>query len=282
MKQDKSVILALALGTLAALLLTAHASAQGFSEEFHQTYNLTPGGRIELRNINGSVKISSWSQNQVKVDAVKWANRKHRLDEAKIEVNASTDLVSIRTRYPEGVQTFRDDDYDNPASVEYTLTVPAGARLDEIKLINGNLEVRNMSARVYAACINGKLTASGLHGDTHLSTINGRLDANFDRLDPRNRLELSSVNGNVDVTLPSDANTELTAKTVHGFISNDLGLPADNDTFASHKLAARLGAGDSRVELKNVNGSIKVQRAADGKPASPVTNLLPKRESAEF
>ena len=73
------------LGTVCALLilaLGAHASDHrgALTVEFHQTYPLTAYGRIELDNINGDVHISSWDQNQVKVDAVKYADTKEQLD----------------------------------------------------------------------------------------------------------------------------------------------------------------------------------------------------------
>jgi hypothetical protein len=67
----------LILATCAFLTITlaAHASDhQGdVTEEFHQTYALSPNGRVELDNINGAVHISTWDQNEVKVDAVKSA-----------------------------------------------------------------------------------------------------------------------------------------------------------------------------------------------------------------
>nr|MBA3804147.1 hypothetical protein [Acidobacteriota bacterium] len=37
-------------------------------EEFHQTYPLAADGRVSLENINGSVTISTWDRNEVKVD----------------------------------------------------------------------------------------------------------------------------------------------------------------------------------------------------------------------
>src|ERR1017187_4378070 len=90
-----------ALGTVCALLvlaLGAHASDHrgALREEFHQTYALTAEGRVEPDNINGPVHISSWDRNEVKVDAVKYADTKERLDEAKIEIDARNDSISIR------------------------------------------------------------------------------------------------------------------------------------------------------------------------------------------
>src|SRR5580693_7491648 len=87
------------LGTLCALLflaLSAHASDHrgDQTEEFHQTYTISAEGRVELDNINGDVHITSWDRNEVKVDAVKYADTKERLDEAKIEVDSGKDYVS--------------------------------------------------------------------------------------------------------------------------------------------------------------------------------------------
>ena len=70
------------------------------TEEFHQTYALTADGRVELDNINGAVHISSWDRNEVKVDAVKYANTKERLDEAKIEIDSGKDYLRFEPSTP--------------------------------------------------------------------------------------------------------------------------------------------------------------------------------------
>src|SRR5829696_7465720 len=89
-------------------------------EEFHQTYPLSPTGRISLENINGGVQIKVWDQASVQVDAIKKAYRRERLNEAKIEVNATEENIRIRTEYPDGNLNFRGDErrYENPATVE--------------------------------------------------------------------------------------------------------------------------------------------------------------------
>ena len=265
------------LGTLCALLF---AVAQGhaaenrgqFTEEFHQTYALAAGGRVALDNINGSVHITGWDRNEVKVDAVKYARSKERLDEAKILIDASKDYISIRTEYPDHNLTFRDDDWDNPASVEYTLSVPRTARLDQIKLINGSLDVQGIAGEVRASCINGHLKASGLGGPVKLSTINNRLEAQFDRLGT-SPIELASVNGSVLLTMPSDTKAELEASTVHGGISNDFGLRVRDHRIVGHDLHGELAGGGTRIKLSNVNGTIEIHHASDNRALSPVKDL---------
>jgi DUF4097 and DUF4098 domain-containing protein YvlB len=264
------------LGTLCALLFVAaqsQAESRDFVEEFHHTYPLSAGGRVELDNINGAAHITVWDRNEVKVDAVKYAGRKERLDEAQIRVDAGSDYVSIRTEYREHNLTFNsDDEENNPASVEYTLTVPRTARLDEIKLINGSLDVTGVAGEVHASCINGRLTARGLSGRIKLATINNRVDAQFDRLGD-SPIELKSVNGSVLLTLPSDSRAELEASTVHGGISNDFGLRVRHHEYVGHDLHGELGSGGTRIRLENVNGRIEIRHANDNRALSPATDL---------
>jgi DUF4097 and DUF4098 domain-containing protein YvlB len=256
------------------LALAAHASDRrgAFTEEFHQTYALTSEGRVELDNINGAVHISTWEQNEVKVDAVKYADSKERLDQAHIDIDSDKDHLSIRTQYPDHDLTFNWGSHNNPATVEYTLTVPRGARLDQIKLINGSLDVTGVAGEVHASCINGRLEAHNLAGRTELSTINGHLDAKFEQL-PGSSLELKSVNGSVALTIPSDATAQIEASTVSGGIENDFGLHVNRRSFVGQNLRGELGSGGVHVRLENVNGRIEIHHASDGRTLSPAKDL---------
>jgi DUF4097 and DUF4098 domain-containing protein YvlB len=263
-----------ALGSLCALFvlaLAAHASDHrgALTEEFHHTYAIASDGRIELDNINGPVHISSWDRNEVKLDAVKYADTKERLEEAKIEIDSGKDYLSIRTRYPDHDHNWNWGSHNNPASVEYTLTVPRSAKLDEVKLINGALDITGVSGEVRASCINGRLEAHDIAGQTKLSTINGRLDARFAQLSGQD-IDLNSVNGSVELTIPSDSNAEVEASTVSGGIDNDFGLHVNHHRFVGHDLRGEIGSGGSHIRLSDVNGRIEIRHAQDGHAVSPV------------
>src|SRR5215210_404605 len=274
----------LGLAALAALVLTAadaslaqRSDRPELTEEFHQTYPLAAGGRVGLSNINGAVKVQTWERSEVKVDAVKRAYTAERLREAQIKVDASSNRVRIETEYPESSLHWSNRDserHENPASVEYTLTVPRGVHIDEINLINGNLNIAGLTGPVKASSINGRVTAAGLSGPVNLSVINGRLEATLDHLAESGSVNLQSVNGSLVVTIPSDANATLRANTVHGGISNDFNLPVRVGEYVGRNLEGRIGQGGADVRLSNVNGSVQIRRAEDGRPLSPVTNLM--------
>jgi DUF4097 and DUF4098 domain-containing protein YvlB len=267
-----------------AVMLTAASSVMMqqnnlLREEFHQTYPLAAGGRVSLSNVNGGVRITAWDRNEVKVDAVKTAYRRDLLDEAKIVARSDMNAIHIQTDYPHRNQTFTDGEgrYNNPATVEYTLTVPRNARINSIELINGNLDIDGITGEVTASSVNGRVSGHELMGQVRLSTINGKCEAIFGRLNETKSISLNSVNGPLGLTIPSDSNAEIKASTVLGGIVNDFGLPVRRGEYVGRDLAGQIGQGGARIKLGNVNGSISVKRAPDNRPLSRVTNLLAER-----
>ena len=254
---------------------SAGESGEEFREEFHQTYPLSLTGRVSLENINGGVQIKVWDRAAVQVDAVKKAYRKERLTEARIEVNATEENVRIKTEYPDETQTFRSGEgrYDNPATVEYSLTVPRKAVLESVELVNGSLDIDGVEGNVKASSINGHLSARGLMGEARLSTINGPLQATFTQLDESKAISLGSVNGNVTLVIPSNANAAIRAGTVHGGISSDFGLQVKHGEYVGHSMDGQIGTGGPRIKLGNVNGAIRVTHAQDGLTLSPAASL---------
>lgn len=253
-------------------------------EEFHQTYPLSPTGRVTVDNINGEVRIGVWDRNEVEVNAVKRANSRERLAEAQIEVLASADSVRIKTKYPEREQNFDEGEkgrLNSWASIDYRLMVPRTARLESIDLINGALDIEGVEGDVKASAVNGRLSARGLTGEARLSTVNGNLDAVFTRLQDIKPISLSSVNGNVSLVIPSNSNAVVRASTVHGAITNDFGLEVHDGDYVGHELFGQIGTGGPRVKLGNVNGRIEIKRSQDGAQLSPATSLLSKSSAKE-
>jgi DUF4097 and DUF4098 domain-containing protein YvlB len=237
--------------------------SQELTEEFHQMYPLSATGRVSIENINGDVRIAVWDQNTVKVDAVKRAYKLERLNEAKVDVSSTADSIRIKTQYPEGNQTFTSREpgrNNNPASVEYLLTIPRKARIDSADLVNGSLEIEGAEGDVKAACVNGELKARGLTGEVKLSTVNGAVEATIVRLDEAKMTSLNSVNGSIVLIIPSNSNAQVRASTVHGGITNDFGLQVNNGEYVGHDLSGQIGTGGPRIRLSNVNGSIAIKR----------------------
>ncbi len=239
---------------LIAMILAPSAQAvtgANVTEEFHKTVPLNANGRVSLENINGNVEIMGWEKGEVQIDAVKSARDQQRLDEARIEVEGSGDSVRIRTRYPEGGTN------NDPASVHYTLHVPAGAQLDKINMVNGSLNVSLVLGEVNANLVNGKLTAHDLSGRAEFSTVNGSSNVEFRTLTNVSEVRISAVNGSINLILPASPNAEISASTVNGSIKTDFPIQVEG-RFMGRRMSGTLGSGGTRIELSNVNGSTHI------------------------
>ncbi|HKO62823.1 MAG TPA: hypothetical protein VJV03_16785 [Pyrinomonadaceae bacterium] len=229
------------------------------TEMFNQTYPLSPNGRVHISNINGDVHINVWDQNSVKVDAVKRAYSQQRLSEVTIDVTNTEDSVKIKTNYPRN-QNFEGNREDSAASVEYTLTVPRGARLQGAELVNGSLDLEGLQGDVNASLVNGAVNASRLGGAVKLSTVNGRIAVSAAGLENAKGVNLNSVNGAIELVVPSGAGADVQASTIHGPITNDFGLTEEKGQYVGRNLRGQIGAGGPSVKLNNVNGSINIKR----------------------
>lgn len=241
-----------ALATAVLALLTAFPAQAEVTQDFHKTVSLSADGTVSVTNINGNVDVTGWDRNEVQIDAVKTASDQQRLDNLKIEVNATSSSVDIETRFPE--HTFNN----NPGSVHYTLHVPHNARIDKINLVNGSLTAQKLTGEIDANLVNGKVQASDLMGEADLATVNGTIEATYNSLKDVREIKLKSVNGTVNLTLPPSPNADVDASAVNGSISTDFPLTVKGH-FVGKSMSGTLGSGGVHIELNNVNGSIHLQ-----------------------
>lgn len=223
-------------------------------ETFEQTYPVSPDGRLSLNNYTGTVQITTWDRQEVKVSAVKRAYGSDRLAEVKINVVSQPSHLSIESKYAQPNLRWSDDErerLDNSARVDYVLTVPRGVRLDEIELHNGTISLDGVTGNVAVSTLNGRVKMSSLTGNVKVSTLNGRIEAAFGIMGEGQQISLSSINGQILVTLISD-NALVNAHTVHGKVRNEFG----------RSRAGWLAGGRARVKITSVNSDIAVRHAS--------------------
>jgi len=249
------------------------------TEKFEQTYPLNAGGRVSLSNVNGSIVVEAWERNEVKLEYTKVADTRDRLADVQVKVESRPDYFSAETDYDSWKGKNNGDRWKNGGklNVEFRLMVPRGAVLNEIETVNGSVTVSNFVNITIVSAVNGSVNATNIRGTAKLSTVNGEVKADFDRLETGSKISLETVNGTVNLTLPSDANATLRADSLNGNITNDFGLPVRKGRYVGRDLYGKLGTGDVQVRLDSVNGSLAIGRKNDGKSPSPAVNLLQQK-----
>jgi DUF4097 and DUF4098 domain-containing protein YvlB len=238
-----TVLLALSAGSLNATVIGAPRA------EFRASYSLVSNGRVVIQNLYGDVKITAWDRDEVLVEATKTSTDARHLDDARIVVDSTSGLVSIRTQYT-------GSEAESPAAVEYRIMVPRNANLENVKLVNGGLSISGVTGLVKASSVNGNITVDKLEGEADLSTINGHVEAGFNRISRCKPITLSSVNGPIHLSLPSGASATVSAQNRSGGIDADFGRSWRAPS--GHRLDAALNGGGALIRLHNVNGGISI------------------------
>src|SRR6476661_9015641 len=109
---------------------------QNETERIEKSFPLSANGRVSVSNVNGSINVIAWDRNEVKLVAVKTAETKERLADVDVKIDARPDYFSVETDYGQdrGWKTDSDRHWrnNNNVTVDYELTVPRGAMLNEI------------------------------------------------------------------------------------------------------------------------------------------------------
>lgn len=245
--QRRSLIISLAVLAAGAGL---NAKTIGVAlPAFRQIYSLNSHGHVLVHNLYGDVWITAWDRDEVLVEAVKRSRDPRRVDDAQIVVDSSAEMLSIRTLY-------LGSDADHPASVEYHITVPRSANLENVKLINGALSISGVAGPVKASSVNGSIKAEHIGGEADLSTVNGPLDVNFNRVATAHPIALSSVNGPIHLSIPSDSNAIVDARNLSGGIDTEFGHAWREST--GQRLRTTVNRGGAQIIVHNVNGGISI------------------------
>jgi hypothetical protein len=265
---------------LASIGLSGCFGPGGFpaGNAYHETVDvsraLSPSGEVTVENTNGLVRVGTWTEARVRVEATKGAPTREALRDIEVLVDGEGDRVAVRTRQPKRPL------FGPTGQVEYRVTVPRGARVS-VRNVNGRVEVEGVEGGLRATTVNGTVDASRIAGAVEATTVNGTVAVAMARVDPTSRSRLNTTNGTVRLTLPRDASADVEAGTVNGSAHCDFDLAA-GATVSRRKVDGRIGQGGARFVLKTVNGSASIDRglastaAAEAESkSSPPAELAP-------
>lgn len=249
----------------------APATAEVLREETSERYALASGGRVEITNVNGNLEFSSWERDEVLLEATKvvkalgHGRAARALEDLRIEVEHTPELLEVRTRPPrgsDGVSGWLTGGHVQ-ARVTYRVTLPRGVSL-AAKTVNGDVFLDAVSGTVTAATTNGQIHIVEGVGEAKASTTNGNIRAEFVELARGGNVELRTTNGGIAVFVPATTAADLDASTVNGAVTTDFAVLVDGSTAWRRKsLRGAINGGGGRITLETVNGSIQL-RIRDG------------------
>jgi DUF4097 and DUF4098 domain-containing protein YvlB len=224
--------------------------------EWRKTYQLRPGGRVEIRNVNGKIEVTPSTDNSVEVVAVKTARgatpeaAKAHLERIEIREEAGEGGIKIETKVASGMMNM------GSSEVQYKVKVPASAEV-RFTTVNGGIELSGLAGQVNAEATNGGIRARDVAGPIEASTTNGGVDVELTQV-AQPGVNLECTNGGIKLRLPTDAKATITASVTNGGIGVTEFPGFETTESTRRRLEARLNGGGPNIRLSGTNGGIQI------------------------
>lgn len=225
--------------------------------QWRKTYELQPGGRVEISNINGKIDVAPAAGNVLEVVAEKVGkgasaeSAREALGRVEIREDASASRVRIETKIARAGGWF----HGGGLEVRYTVRVPSGADV-KFTTVNGGIDLEGLNGRIEAETTNGGIHAREVTGSIKASTTNGGVNVELAQV-AADGSRLECTNGGIRLRLPADAKATISAHVTNGGIDAS-GLSLDTTESSRRRLEGRLNGGGPRIEIAGTNGGIRI------------------------
>jgi DUF4097 and DUF4098 domain-containing protein YvlB len=295
-----------------SLALCAPALAQTRVDERRPA---APDGTVEIENPTGSIRVFGWNRDEVQVTgtlgsrtgSLSFVNRPQRTRiQVEVEGNPQRVASELEIHVPAGSR-LRVESFSAPIevrdingtvkaeSVSGPITIAGNAREVDAETVSGALQISGPAKRVRASATSGPVTIRGASGAVRAESTNGTLDVSGGdfqeaRLETVNgalrfdggllsgaSLDVETVNGPIELRLPSNLGADFTISSYSGAIESDFEVRLgpgvvrgshdkgrhrgrDDEHERDSEMRFTTGGGGAKVAITTLNGRIELRK----------------------
>jgi len=236
--------------------LVSHRNTADVRQEIRQSYELSPGARVEIVGLNGAVKIETSDTKTAEVFIERTASCQEAMDRRKVTIEADANSLRIRGEKSDDAGFFSR--LFGSSNERTTLKLPRQIALSA-KGVNGSFITGDIDGAVEVTGVNGRVQVSSAVGTALFKGINGNMVVGLKSIGQEG-VTLSGINGNIELRLGADVNADFDARGMNGQVVSDL-PNVSIDKEKRGKVWARIGTGGSGITAKGINGNIRFTRA---------------------
>lgn len=239
-----------------------NAGHRVLEEVVEKVYTIEPDANVSIKNGDGAVLVYGSDNNEIRVRCVKRAYSHERLNQIAIDISTKPGGVSIITRFPQPRWAFSD----RSGTVDYTIVLPATARISALDLNAGEILLEAMRGSEVRARLNdGRIFTRNCFTNLDLIMKRGTLTLTYDWwAQEKFSTQANLGQGNAWVFLPTEAAFRLVAEALDGKIANDFNeLPVPvNSSGRGMKIDQTVnGGGLATIRVQVAKGDIKIGEA---------------------
>ena len=226
------------------------------SSHFCEARNFTLPGASKISvdgRENGGVSFFGWDRNDVKVVALIQATARNDNTAESIAKQVRIETSGGRI-HAEGPSWQRGTSW----SVSYHVYVPRRSNL-QASTQNGGVSVQDVQGEMNFEAMNGGISLANVGGDVRAETTNGGVTASLSGTSWQGRgLDLRTMNGGVNLSIPRGYNAHLETGTTNGGMRVDFPITVQGQI--GRRINTQLGSGGAPVRVITTNGGVRISQ----------------------
>lgn len=182
-------------------------------------------GKLKVSQINGDIYVEGYDGQEVIIAATFKSTgnedrNKHKStppgmkriesNPVKISARENNNIVSVET------QSWK-------RRTDLVIKIPAAFDL-ELHTVHGTIDVKSVTGVMEVSGVNGSIAMDEVSGSVVCNTVNGQVEVRFVEVEPDTPMSFVTLNGNVDVTLPTNVKLSAKMKSDQGEIYTDFDM----------------------------------------------------------
>lgn len=231
-------------------------------------------GTIEVGLVNGGITVEAYSGKEVIVEARGRREGASRAGETKNGMRRIPNVsLGLTVEEERNELSIGSDSWQH--AIDIRLQVPAATVLKLSCVNDGDIEVRGVSGEMELTNVNGAITVHAAAGSVVAETVNGGVKVDFVRLPAERSMAFSTLNGDVDVSLPASLKASVRMRSDNGEIFSDFDValaergprvreqhsPGRFRVVIEKEVVGTINGGGPELYLKTFNGNIYIRKA---------------------
>ena len=239
-----------------------------------QEFSMQPKGKLsdltlEIENLFTDIDIQGSTGNEIKVQADDYEGAPEKAAGLRALSAMGPDNTGIGLNINQSGNTVTiSGTHRNHNSTDYHFTVPANIklRINFGSFHSDDIHVRGMSNEVDIKSQVGDLKLEDVTGPIIASTLSADINVVFSSLKQSSPTSISSVSGDIDLTLPENSKGNFRLNTVSGEVYTDfdfelMNKKPGNSFWPGTAATAALNGGGVEFSVKSVSGDIFIRKA---------------------
>lgn len=240
-----------------------------FNTTFAQEYkhNVKGAKKIEISELVGQIKIQGHNGAELVIKASELPETPERAKGLKPISTGGVDNTKIGLSLTETDQVISISGVTKQSSeADYIFMIPDGLAVEidySSPFADDKLEVEGFGGELEISTLNSDVALMSITGPVVLDMVNGNIDLVFSSVNQDSPMSIKTINGDIDISFPSNAKAGLEMSSLHGDIYTDLDIKVNREKEEGLKfiggmsnINGTLNGGGVEMAISTINGNI--------------------------